>query len=134
MDQEKMKKLNADFAEKSELLTKEFHGLFKKWMKKNPRLTMLMALNMPINALINICTEFEESSKIFPDLPDVFFRMINPFIILKEKWGKVSNKEFFQEYIKIYESQFEDFFIDEEMKENFKKWHNANSKKKRKNI
>ena len=45
-----------------------------------------------------------------------------PFIILKTSWGKIPDKKFIKEYERIYQSQFGEFFPEEELKELFKKW------------
>jgi hypothetical protein len=123
MDYEELKKLNIEFAEQTNEMTQEFVGIFRKWMKKNPSLTIVNSIHLPLNILINLIDTADDlGSKALPELPDVFKRFLMPFIILKTSWGKIPDKKFIKEYERIYQSQFGEFFPEEELKELFKKW------------
>lgn len=125
MQLEDLKKLNADFAEDSFQMTKDFGKLFKKWMKKNPKLASLQSIHLPISILINLLNNCSENqmSKVLPELPDVFKRFMLPFLILKSSWGKIPDKAFAEEYTRLYELQFSDVSITEEIKQKFKEWY-----------
>ena len=126
MDHKKLEELNKKFARESEELQFEFAALFRKWMKKSPRITAINAFNLPINLFLNVIADFEDIHEIFPELPMVYMRMVYPFTKLRKDWGKIPNKEFVKKYSELYESQFNDWFQSEEDKENFKKWFEGN--------
>jgi len=64
-----------------------------------------------------------------PDLPDVLNRYLVPFNKIKMLWGVINDDEFFKEYYKAYQDQFEEFFITEEQKITFKEWYESGKTK-----
>jgi hypothetical protein len=111
------------FKDESMQLNKEFIKLFKKWLKKSPKLAVLNLLNMPLNLMLNIMTTSNVNFyELIPDLPSVYIRSIAPFIILKDEYEKLTNKEFVDKYQKLYESQFDKNFLNNDQKKEFKKW------------
>jgi len=124
MDLEKLAELNAEFAKDAEQMSEEFLELFQKWKKKSTRLTVIMAIHMPLNIIMSML--FIDKDNHFPrlmeDFPDIFVRFLKPFVKIKDQWGKISSKEFVSAYKKEYESQFDPLFFDQEQKEIFKKW------------
>lgn len=123
MNYEELEQLNAEFAKKSELMTKEFFQLFQKWMKDDPRLTTVNMLSLPTNLIMKLICRFPEFHELFPELPDVYVRYYKPFEKIKEHWGKVSGKEFVDMYEREYQKQFDNWFPSQEEKEEFVKWH-----------
>ena len=121
MDYNKVKELHEHFANDSVQMAEEFIEIFKKYYKDNPRAAIIMALHLPINLIINFIEADEDNAmpSIFPEVPDMFRRFCYPFALLKDQWGKLSNKEFCDAYTKLYESQFDEWFISDEEKKNF---------------
>jgi hypothetical protein len=124
MQYDELKELNAKFAEETVKFNKEFSDLFKKWLKKSPRLAIVMSIHLPINMIMGVISLDEENDiyQVFPELPDMFIRFVAPFIKLRKQWGKISGDEFTKEYQRLYESQFDKFFMGEEEKKEFKNW------------
>jgi hypothetical protein len=123
MDYEDLQKLNKKFAIESSEFTQEFFKLHKKWLKKSPRMTMIMTLHLPINMIMNAIADNKiPVHEIFPELPDMFIRFVAPFIKLRTKWGKIPGDQFQKEYKELYESQFDKFFASKENMEFFKNW------------
>ena len=54
MDYEELSQLNKEFAEMFNEMSKEFGELFAKWIKKSPRLTMVGAVHLPINLIMQL--------------------------------------------------------------------------------
>lgn len=125
MDYDELEKLNKEFAKETIEIMKDFNEVYKKWFNKSPRTTILIMMQLPINVLSQSIENMSDNlhSKCFPELPNMMYRFMNPFKLLKEKWGKISDKEFMKEYAEIYQSQFEDWFPSEQEKEQFKKWY-----------
>src|ERR1700679_2140137 len=96
MDYEKLSELHEEFAKQTIEMNNEFIVLFEKWKKKSLRLSAVMAIHMPINLIMNLIQQDKNSAipRLFEDLPEVFERFLNPFVKIKEKWGKISSKEF----------------------------------------
>lgn len=129
MDYNKLEDLNKEFAQQSNEMNQEFIELFKKWLKRDPRTTMINAVHLPLNVIMNLIKQGKTVSTVFPELPDMFIRFFKPFEILKNKWGKIPDTEFANEYKKIYESQFIEWFPSKEEKEKFVKWFEKNNQK-----
>lgn len=123
MNYEELKKLHEEFAKNSKKMNDEFTSMFKKWLKKDPRLTMLGMFTMPINLMCGALSTFEKASELFPEFPDVLIRQFKPFEKLKDKWGKIPSKKFFEEYAELYNSQFDKFFASEQDKKEFTDWY-----------
>lgn len=132
MEYETLEKLNKEFAENSIKLNKEFSALFGKWLKKDPRLTAVMAFQLPINVLFTMMKKAEDGllEKVFPELPDMMERFLNPFMQLKDDWGKIKSKEFINKYKELYEKQFDSWFPNKEDKTNFEEWYKAQKRPK----
>lgn len=123
MKLEEFERVSKKFYEDSKDINNEFNKLFAKWLKKSPKVTMLNLLNLPLNTMLNLMSSTNINFyELLPDLPNAYIRMIAPFIKLKDEYGKISNKEFCDKYVELYESQFEKFFNNEEEKEAFKKF------------
>lgn len=122
MDYKKVEALNKVFAQESKEFNDDFFVLLKKWIKKSPRMCIIMSIHLPINIIMKSIANDDKMHVIFTDLPDMFIRFVAPFIKLRTKWGKISGKQFSEEYHQLYESQFDEFFPTEEEKENFKNW------------
>jgi len=124
MNLEELTSLNKDFAKLSTQMNKEFVQLFQKWLKKQPRLAVVLAIHMPANLILNLIQMDKNNDlpKLMPDLCQVFLRFAYPFTKVKDKWGKVSGEEFCKLYEEEYQKLFDKFFASEEEKENFKKW------------
>ena len=130
MDYEELEKLNKEFAQESYQIMQDFNEVFMKWFKKSPRTAIVIMIQFPINVLGMSINKIPENfhSKCFPELPDMMYRFMNPFITIREKWGKIPDKEFMEEYSKIYQAQFDDWFPSEEEKDKFNKWFKAQKK------
>lgn len=125
MDLDDLSKLNRQYADDTRQMFQEFIELFQKWKKKDARIAMINCLHMPINTLMNILLQDEESLMpiAFKDFPDVFERFLNPFVKIKNKWGKISSNEFAKLYQKEYEKQFGDELgFSKKQIESFRKW------------
>lgn len=133
MKYEHLEQLNKEFAKKSAQINKEFSELFRKWLKKDTRIAMLAMIHFPINMMIQSLSNFDAAYELFPEFPHAVARQLMPFLLLQEKWGKVSNKEFFREYGEIYEKQFDEFFVDEEDKREFTEWYKSSNEKRKMN-
>lgn len=122
MKLKELESISKKFVEESEEFMSDFTALYTKWLKKSPRITLVNVIHLPLNVFLRMLEQDLEISTIFPELPDVFIRCITPFIILRKKWGQVPNKEFLEEYIELYDKQFDEFFASEEQKQCFKEW------------
>jgi hypothetical protein len=122
MDYDNLKDLNEKFAKEAAEFVADFGNLFRKWILKSPRLASVMIIHIPINCIMGAIEDEVAIHDLFPDLPDVFIRFMMPFVKLQDRWGKVSGKEFADEYKKLYESQFSAWFINQEERKNFEKW------------
>ncbi len=123
MEFKEIEKLNKEFAKLTEKMTSDFITLFNKYMKKDPRATMILMLHLPLNLMLNIVDNSKiDMNEIFPEFPDMYIRFMKPFIILREKWGKIPNKQFVKEYGELYEKQFNHLFPSEEYKNAFEIW------------
>lgn len=131
MDFEELSKLNKEFAEQTKQMSKEFTELFTKWLKKSPRLSCINALHLPINSIVQMLLLDDKNliPEILNDFPEVFERFLKPFTIIKDKWGKVSSKEFADLYYVEYQKQFDKFFASDEEQKNFQDWFKEDSEK-----
>lgn len=132
MDFDKLKSLNKEFAENSAEFTIDFSKIYQKWLEKDPRLTLVMTLAMPLNVLFGLITKNKDHlvEKVFPEMPAMWSRYLSPWIELKDKWGVISSEQFMEEWGKLYEAQFECWFPSKEDKESFARWYKANNKEK----
>lgn len=133
MDYKGLSDLNKDFAKKAKEFNQDFVNLFNKWAKIDVRLTMVCALNLPINLIINIIKNNSKElffSTLFPEFPNVILRQLIPFNEIKEKWGKISDKEFIDEIIELHSKQFDTWFPSKEDREKFKQWYESTNKVK----
>jgi hypothetical protein len=123
MDHKKLEELHLEYARQSQEFLQDFKKLADKWFKKSPRLAIMNTIHLPLFIIMSLIEESENNEvyNVFPELPYTFVRLVAPFIKLREKWGKIPGEQFFKEYRDLYESQFDEFFIDENIKENFKK-------------
>ena len=128
MNFEELAVLNKELAEQSKAINKDFFEIFKKWVEKSPKVTLINMMNLPINMFLCSASECDnnETSELFPELPFVYMRMIRPFVKLRNEWGKIPDKEFCKIYVEIYESQFDEWLPSDEDKESFKKWFQSN--------
>lgn len=99
-----------EFCQNSEKIAEEFYDLIERWAKKDLRLAVVNAINLPLSVILNLILEDKEKAlcKLFPELPETFLRFFKPFEKIKDKWGKISNEEFFYLYQKNYKKQFEE--------------------------
>jgi hypothetical protein len=128
MNFDDLKELNEKFSSEVAQFNTEFGDLFEKWLKKSPRMASIMIIHLPINGIMGALKDNMPLHDMFPELPDVFIRFLNPFLKLRDNWGRISAKEFYEQYTKVYESQFDAFFVDKETKENFKEWFEKENK------
>lgn len=128
MDFEGMKKVNEKFANESKFFYKDFIELWEKWYKKSPRLSIVNTLHLPINLIMNMLDA--GLPLVFPALPNMMERFLMPFILLKDVWGKIPPEKFREKYDLLYESQWDKVGFNEEEREAFKKWYEANCKEK----
>ncbi len=121
MDYETLSKLDKEFSEQAQEMTKEFSELFEKWKKRSLRLSVVMAIHMPINNILNMLNLDKQNvmQRLFEDLPDVFIRFLTPFVKIKNQWGKVSSEEFVKMYAREYENQFSSY---EDLEKQIKAW------------
>jgi|SRR6185436_6372940 len=129
MKDEDLKALSKEFHENSHKLMADFEKTFRKWYKKDPRLTIVQTIGLPLSTLANLAKSNTNMSKAMPDLPDVLNRYLVPFNKIKMLWGVINDDEFFKEYYKAYQDQFEEFFITEEQKITFKEWYESGKTK-----
>ncbi len=109
MDNKDMENTKKDFKNQTENLVKDFMIIFQKQMEKDPRLAMTNMLHLPLNLMLNIVYNSKiDMYKIFPNFPEVYIRFMQPFVTVKERWGKIPNKQFVEEYTKIYEELITD--------------------------
>jgi hypothetical protein len=128
MNFDDLKELNEKFSSEVAQFNTEFGDLFKKWLQKSPRMASIMIIHLPINSIMGALEDNLPLHEMFPELPEVFIRFLNPFLKLRDNWGRISAKEFYEQYTKVYESQFDAFFVDKETKENFKEWFEKENK------
>lgn len=130
MNFDNLNDLHAEFATNVVKFQKEFIGLYSKWFKKDPRLTVVCIVSLPIGLITNMLNEMRDGTieKAYPEFPMMMNRYLSPFIHLKDQWGKISSKKFVEEYGKLYEAQFEKFSSTEEMKEAFHEWYKERGK------
>ncbi len=128
MDYDDLAKLSKEFAKETQEFMDEFMELHNKWMKKSPITTTIMTLHMPMNVILNLIRLFDKFPELVPEMPQMFIRMAAPFVKLKDKWGKIPNEQFIKEFGEIYLSRFDSWFENEEKKEAFKKWYEAQNK------
>lgn len=134
MNKTDLEKLNKEYADQTKLMSHEFIEIFEKWLERNPRLAIVNGVHLPLHITINLIKRSSAPiSVLFPELPDMFIRFMKPFEILRDKWGKMPDKEFIEQYTKIYESQFDEWFPSEKEKENFEKWFKSQNSKRTKN-
>ncbi len=131
MDFETLSKLNAEYAKESQLFWDEFIDLWKKWMKKSPRLAVVNALHFPLNLIMNMIDN--GLPQAVPEVPDMMERFLTPMILLKDVWGKIPGKVFIEKYKALYESQWEKLGITPEMKKNFKEWYEKDEARRKSN-
>lgn len=130
MNFEHLEELNKEFASELSEIQKEFNEVFQKWIKKAPRTCIVSILSLPLGIIFTLMQQKDGVIEgIFPELPDVWERYLSPWILLKEKWGKISSEQFMKEYGDLYESQFKAWFLSNEEKEAFHKWYRAQNKK-----
>lgn len=128
MKDEDLKALSKEFHENAHKLMADFEKTFRKWYKKDSRLTIVSTIAIPLSTLSNMAQSNNNMSKAMPDLPDVLNRYLMPFNKIKMLWGVINDDEFFKEYGKAYQDQFEEFFINEQQKKTFKEWYEAGKK------
>jgi hypothetical protein len=110
MNNQDLDTLYKEFYEKNEEMSKEFLELFKKWMNVDKKLAIITAVQLPVNLILNLMnTSGNGMSHSFPELPHMMKRFLEPFFTLRKEWGKISDEKFAQEYIRIYELQFNEF-------------------------
>lgn len=131
MNLEELEKLKKEAAQETEEFNNAFVELFKeRYENGNKRMAIINMLHLPINGIINMIDQDKKNlmCEILPELPDMFIRFMMPFTKIKHLWGKIPNEEFVNEYGKIYQSQFEEWFPTDEHKKNFEDWFNADKK------
>lgn len=133
MDIDQLSQINKEFAEHSRQMHEEFLDVFKKWQKKSFRLSIVMALHLPMNLILNLMNidEKDHIPRLVEDLPDMMLRFLSPFAKIRDSWGKISSKEFSALYGVEYQKQFDEFFPTKEYKDAFQKWFEQDSKKHR---
>jgi hypothetical protein len=128
MDYDDLKDLNKEYAEITKRMGEEFYKLFKKYLTKHPRLTVVNAIHLPLNTVMNLIVQDKKNTlpKLMPDLPDVFNRFLMPFSIIGDKWGKISGDEFCKAYREEYEKNFDRHVgWSDEQRDAFKEWFEA---------
>lgn len=136
MDYEELSELNKEFADMTVEMNREFLEIFQKWLKKSPRLASVNSIHLPLNLILSLIDKDEENilPKIVDDLPMVFLKFAYPFTKLKDKWGKISGKEFVKLYGEEHSKLYSKFFKSEEERENFARWFEADKKKHKRRI
>lgn len=119
MDSNELKESNAEFAKHSKEFLIDMEKVYTKWMEKDLGVATIMTLEMPLDFLLSIMKNKINLSKMFPDLPDVFMRMVMPFDKLKPKWGKIPDEEFADEYARLYQMECGKHFLIPFIKNNF---------------
>src|SRR5271170_3360135 len=109
MDLKELSKINKEFADQAAEMSKEFSDLFEKWKKKSLRFSVIMAIHMPINIIMNMLylDKNNHLPRLVENFPDIFERFLTPFMKIKDQWGKVSSREFTDLYKIEYEKQFD---------------------------
>jgi hypothetical protein len=131
MDLEQLKELNKDFAEETKQFNNEFIDLFKKWLENgNKRLAIINMVHLPLNGILNVIAEDKENvmCEVFPELPDMYVRFFMPFLKLKVLWGTIPNEKFVEEYSRLYQAQFDEWFSTEEERKQFREWFETQNK------
>jgi hypothetical protein len=123
MNEKEMMELSEEFAKDMKNMTLEFYELFHKYVEKDHKTAVIMALHLPLNLILNFIKDGNNTcSKAVEDLPGIFKRALIPFVTLEKEWGKIPDDKFVEEYTRIYELQFSKFEITDEDRENFKKF------------
>lgn len=106
-----LKNKHTKFHDDSKQFHKELFVIIMKWLKKEPRLTLINAMHFPLNLVLNLLIEAEKVKidlEEFNDLPNIFIRTMKPFEKLKDDFLKIPMQNFVKKYGELYEAQFGD--------------------------
>jgi len=110
MELSDLKKHHKKFHDDTKLMYGELLEVVKKWLKKDPRTTMVNMMNLPLNLTLNLLVEAEKLGVDlgeFDDLPNIYIRTMKPFEELQDDFLKIPMEEFAEKYGRLYEAQFE---------------------------